>query len=205
MQDRTARGWTSSEQRCTLDPMQAMHVVIPSCLALVSFACDAGNDDAGAEVDPADQAEIDALASELEQMIAGAHAAYQASDAPQSCPEVGASPSEAGFTPPLELDCSLAPERRCSPIDMGGGLGQYDPALWTENAIWAALGFAKTSPHLFHYDFTTTNDLQGTCSFTAEAKGDLDGDGVFSSYRITGTIDGEGVHANPLEVVDGLE
>lgn len=190
--------------------MRAMPPRSSSVLALflvfTSPACDADADDDAPLVDPADQAEIDALPSELEQMIAGAHAWYQSSDAPKSCPHTGTPEhGETGFTPSLGLDCSIAPDRRCVPVAMGGGAGQYDAASWTDNAIWAALGFAKTSAHLFHYDFSSTNDLQGTCSFAAEAKGDLDGDGVLSSYRITGTIDGEGVHANPLEVVDGLE
>jgi hypothetical protein len=155
----------------------------------------------------ADRAELDMIPGELEQIIDGAHAWYQSSDVPRRCPhhDGAAEHSWAGHTPPLALDCYVGPDHRCVPGD-GVGLGHYDQWLWTDDAVWAAIGFEKTTPHLAHYYFEATNDLEGSCSFIVEARADLDGDTTeYSIYRIQGTIDGDGVHAEPIEIIDPYE
>lgn len=64
---------------------------------------------------------------------------------------------------------------------------------WTDdsakNAGFYCLKFEMTMPQYYQYDYKITGS--GTKlgdTFTAEAKGDLDGDGTTSSFSLTGTI-----------------
>ncbi len=155
----------------------------------------------------ADQAELDLIPGELQQIIDGAHAWYLNSDVPKRCPHYDGAAEHgwAGHTPPLALDCYVGPDHRCVPGD-GVGAGHYDQAMWTDDPVWAEIGFEKTTPHLAHYYFEATNDLEGSCAFVVEALADLDGDTtVYSTYRITGTIDANGVHSEPIEIIDPYE
>jgi type IV pilus assembly protein PilA len=51
-----------------------------------------------------------------------------------------------------------------------------------------------TDPHYFHYDFRWASVGEGACQFTAQAFGDLDGDGIYSTYERAGAADGLGVN-----------
>jgi type IV pilus assembly protein PilA len=51
------------------------------------------------------------------------------------------------------------------------------------NAGFACLGFEMTSPQYFQYEYIGT-----PTGFTARAHGDLNGDGVFSTYEIRGQV-----------------
>lgn len=155
----------------------------------------------------ADQAELDLIPGELEQIIDGAYAWFLNSDVPKRCPHYDGAAEHgwAGHTPALALDCNAGPDHRCVPGD-GIGAGHYDQAMWTDDQVWAGIGFEKTTPHVAHYYFEATNDLEGSCAFVVEARADLDGDTTaLSTYRITGTIDENGIHAEPIEIIDPYE
>jgi type IV pilus assembly protein PilA len=53
---------------------------------------------------------------------------------------------------------------------------------------FACLNFAMDAPQYYMYNFVTTNPTVATGSWTGTANGDLNGDGVQSTFSITGTI-----------------
>jgi hypothetical protein len=118
--------------------------------------------------------------------------------APHSCPNDGSSVGETGITPPLSVDCSKGPGGRCIPVEgEPSGAGAYSMGLWTDNPVWNALNFQQEQSHYFHYNFKWANKGEGfgSCQFTAQAFGDLDGDGVYSTYERAGAADEYGVNA----------
>ncbi len=121
--------------------------------------------------------------------------------APHKCPHrVGEEGSgQATITPEIDLDCNEGPGGRCVPAVGGGsGGGYYDMSYWTNNPVWNALNFQQEQGHFFHYNFKHSNVLTGfgSCQFTAQAFGDLDGDkNVFSTYERSGAADQHGVNA----------
>jgi hypothetical protein len=72
------------------------------------------------------------------------------------------------------MDATSAP--KCSP----------DPQAWS-GAPWQQLGFALPDPHYYQYKYSGSGR-----SFVAEARGDLDCDGTYSSYRIIGGVSPDG-------------
>jgi|GEM_PF-781419 len=117
---------------------------------------------------------------------------------PHKCPNNGKLVGESGITPPLSVDCSKGPGGRCVPSDGGGGgAGYYDLSVWTDNDVWNGLNFQMEQAHYFHYNFkyANTEGEFGECMFTAQAFGDLDGDGVFSTYERSGAGGKHGISA----------
>lgn len=114
--------------------------------------------------------------------------------APHGCPNDGRTTGEAGITPPLTVKCADGPSGRCTPGH--DGAGGYDAALWTDNPVWSSLNFQAEGGHYFHYNFRWNNDPEGfgNCQFTAQAFGDLDGDGVYSTYERSGAANEYGVN-----------
>lgn len=127
----------------------------------------------------------------------GAAADPLAALAPHQCPNDGSASGESGITPPLSVDCSKGPGGRCVPGGSSTEPGHYGAEVWADNAVWNGLNFAMEDPHYFHYNFKWTNGTTGfgRCQFTAQAFGDLDGDGVFSTYERAGAADEYGVNA----------
>jgi hypothetical protein len=78
----------------------------------------------------------------------------------------------------------------------------YNATVWTDNPIWAALGFFPKDPHRFHYQFEFSNAVRGygECRFTATAFGNLDNDATFSTYSRSGTIDARGSSLDEVEI-----
>jgi hypothetical protein len=103
-----------------------------------------------------------------------------------ACPNDGRDEGEAGITPPLSVDCS----KGCEPAS-------YGKQLWTDNKVWTALQFEVEQRHYFHYNFKWKNTPggYGACQFTAQAFGDLDGDGVYSTFERSASADEVGVEA----------
>lgn len=128
--------------------------------------------------------------------------------AAHSCPNDGTLAGESGITPPLALDCSKGPEGRCMPASDDAPLtGYYPLSVWGRD-VWNGLNFQQEQGHFFHYNFIWKNAPSGfgACQFTAQAFGDLDGDGVFSTYERYGALDEDGVkHAAELYIDHELE
>lgn len=65
----------------------------------------------------------------------------------------------------------------------GGEKCPGDATPW-EHPTWQALGFDLREAHYYNYSFVSTNGP--TSSYTATAHGDLDCDGVLSTYTLYG-------------------
>lgn len=113
---------------------------------------------------------------------------------PHVCPNDGRTQGETGMTPPAAVACAKGPQGRCTPG--GAGEGGYDATLWSTSNVWSQLGFQVETPHYFHYNFKWRNDPTGggSCQFTAQAFGDLDDDGVYSTFERAGAADENGVN-----------
>jgi hypothetical protein len=75
----------------------------------------------------------------------------------------------------------------------GQRLFQVSPDLW-KHPTWRALDFAVEVPHPYKYEYVSSG-VGDNAMFTARAIGDLNCDGVFSTFERMGTIDPE---INPL-------
>jgi hypothetical protein len=60
-----------------------------------------------------------------------------------------------------------------------------DPAGTWDHPTWRRLDFAETDPHGFSFEFISELGRERS-TFIARAHGDLDGDGVTSTFEITG-------------------
>jgi prepilin-type N-terminal cleavage/methylation domain-containing protein len=123
-----------------------------------------------------------------------------ANTASHRCPHPAGSPTggDSPITPDLGLDCNTGPGGHCVPAAGGSGGGYYDMTEWTADPMWNSLNFQMEQAHYFHYRFRSLNSNTGfgTCQFTAQAFGDLDGDAaVFSTYERSGAADQNGVNA----------
>jgi hypothetical protein len=73
------------------------------------------------------------------------------------------------------------------------------PGTW-DAPTWRALDFAFDAPHAYSFAFESANSAAHS-TFTARARGDLDGDGVTSSFSISGSVEpGSEPKLQPLEI-----
>lgn len=119
--------------------------------------------------------------------------------APHRCPHETSAPTgttSAGITPAITLNCNDGPGGRCVPAQGAAGAGYYEIDLWGDNNVWNGLNFQQEQGHYFHYNFLASNadSGYGACQFTAQAFGDLDDDGTFSTYERSGAGDQNGVN-----------
>lgn len=84
-------------------------------------------------------------------------------------------PPSTGLTPARR--CCLHPDKRCP----------ANPSLWRGNTTWRQLGFSIKGPHFYQYQFVSQGKGD-QASFTARALGDLDCDGVYSTFERVGRI-----------------
>lgn len=83
---------------------------------------------------------------------------------------------------------ALTPAR--SPCDLGADKLVPGPDTWS-HPTWQALNFAIDDPHYYRYEFISEGQGR-SARFTARALGDLDCDGVLSTFERVGHIDEEG-------------
>jgi hypothetical protein len=85
-----------------------------------------------------------------------------------------------------------------------GEPAQDPPGTW-DHPTWRLLGFAFTVPHSYGFEFESTNGPQ-VSSYVARARGDLDGDGVLSTFEVKGSITlGGNPQTSALEVMREVE
>lgn len=88
--------------------------------------------------------------------------------------ETGRYPTgSAPVTPPQS--CCGQPNNHCAAV----------PELFASSPVWTSLDFQIDEPTLFQYSYRASPDGQ---RFVAKAVGDLDCDGVFITYELTGTV-----------------
>jgi hypothetical protein len=86
-----------------------------------------------------------------------------------------------------------------TPEQVPRGEARLDPPGTWDQPTWRSLGFSWAVPHYYSFEFSSeSDDTHGV--FEARAHGDLDGDGVFSTFEIAGeTQDGKEPIVYPLE------
>lgn len=80
----------------------------------------------------------------------------------------------------------LPPSAPLTPATPPRGTKEVDPPGTWDHPTWTALGFRAAPegvPHAYAYSFEST----GT-AFVAQARGDLDGDGILSTFEIRGGL-----------------
>lgn len=102
-------------------------------------------------------------------------------------------PASVGPTPPLGTCCATGD--KCIPT----------ADTW-QHPTWQALDFAMHGPHYYSYEFKSEINEEGVASYTALAYGDLDCDGVYSTFSLYGeVVDGEPVSASDVIKQNALE
>ncbi len=72
------------------------------------------------------------------------------------------------------VTCCLSAGRKCAAA----------PGVWN-NLTWNALHFDVPDPHYYRYEYDSSGSA-ATAKFTARALGDLDCDGILSTFSMTG-------------------
>jgi hypothetical protein len=80
---------------------------------------------------------------------------------------------------PAQGTCAGSPGQKCDP--------KAQASLWATDT-WMSLNFSVDDPFYFSYRYDSSG-TDASSAFTAGASGDLNGDGKFSLFQRTGTID----------------
>lgn len=75
--------------------------------------------------------------------------------------------------------CCKQPDNKCQP----------DPAAWSKPP-WSELHFALSDPHRYQWRYSAEGE-NVKATFTLEARGDLDCNGKYSSYKLLGEVSEE--------------
>lgn len=103
------------------------------------------------------------------------------------------------------LDAAYPASAPLTPTTVPRGELVVDPPHTWDHPTWRLLGFSKTTLHAYSFQFDSVNAPE-VSRFSAEAHGDLDGDGVTSTFRVSGSIrQGEPARREPLEVIREVE
>ncbi len=101
-----------------------------------------------------------------------------------------ARPQELSFPPSAPLTPSAVPRAR----------RETDPPDTWEHLTWKSLQFKVDHPHAFAFEFRSDVDSTRTARFTVSAYGDLDGDGVLSTFEVRG----ERTPGQPARALPGM-
>lgn len=88
-----------------------------------------------------------------------------------------------------------------TPADVPRGVRTDDPPGVWDQPTWRALAFSFDHPHAFSFAFESS-PAEAPSHFRAIAHGDLDGDGVLSTFEIEGELDANGARILPGMYVD---
>ena len=130
-------------------------------------------------------------------------AALQARERAGSCKPLA---RKAGPTPGLELSCLSTPDQKCTPsevLDEGGGEGRYSLTAWTEDPLWAAIGYKPRAElgHRAHYSLEIAASGR-QCEIVVEALVEVR-PGKYLRYRRAAEVDADGATTLvPLQIVD---
>ena len=98
--------------------------------------------------------------------------------------------TSAGFSRTLCAGASAPVPSVASKI--AGAKYQSSPTDWTVDSVagsgFSCLHFTIDEPQYYMYNYTTSGTSQVGDSFTASANGDLNGDGVLSTFQLIGQI-----------------
>ncbi|MBN1605749.1 MAG: hypothetical protein JW940_03910 [Polyangiaceae bacterium] len=92
-----------------------------------------------------------------------------------------------------------------TPANVPQGKRVLDPPGTWDEPTWRRLDFELSVPHAFSFSFES-HKAKGEATFRATAHGDLDGDGVLSTFALGGqSRDGSEPTVTPLEVTREVE
>lgn len=97
-------------------------------------------------------------------------------------------------------DYSFPPSAPLTPSAVPRARRDADPPEAWEHLTWKSLGFRFDQPHAFAFEFRSDVDTAHTARFTASAHGDLDGDGVLSTFEVRG----ERAPGQPARAIPGM-
>lgn len=87
-----------------------------------------------------------------------------------------------------------------TPEQVPSGTSVEDPPGTWDHPTWQELGFRIERPHHFSFAFDSAT-VAGGSKFTARSHGDLDGDGLFSTFEVSGEfLPGKTPLLYPLEM-----
>jgi hypothetical protein len=97
---------------------------------------------------------------------------------------------------------AFPPSVQLTPTEVPRGVRADDPNGVWEHPTWRALGFGFDHPHAFSFSFESSQSPGGVAHFRATAHGDLDGDGVVSTFEVEGEADANGARVLPGMYID---
>ena len=96
---------------------------------------------------------------------------------------------------------SFPPSAPLTPSEVPRGVAVTDPQDTWEHLTWRSLHFGFDVPHRFSFQFDSSLDPQSeVMRFVATAHGDLDGDGVSSTFEVRG----ERLPGRPARAIPGM-
>lgn len=105
------------------------------------------------------------------------------------------------YTQSKPQDISFPPSAPLTPSEVPRGTRSVDPPEAWEHLTWRSLDFRFDEPHAFAFRFVSELDpTTQVMRFVATAHGDLDGDGIVSTFEVRG----ERVPGQPARVLPGM-
>ena len=96
---------------------------------------------------------------------------------------------------------SFPPSAPLTPAEVPRGVAAMGPPNAWEHLTWKSLRFGFDHPHRFSFQFDSALDPDtGAMRFTATAHGDLDADGVYSTFEVRG----ERLPGQPPRAIPGM-
>lgn len=142
---------------------------------------------------------IKARANVVRGGIAGVHGHFQA-EAGQICLEMP--DAETALVPPMEKSCSRGCQCSSAPGADSNPAGSYDCEQWS-SPEWRMLKFAgmytldgKVSPTVYFHHRASWHRTDSGCKLEFTVYGDLDEDGVYSTYTSTIKTGPDGTKGN---------
>lgn len=86
--------------------------------------------------------------------------------------------------------CATSSKVPTSDADIKGQKYQSKPSDWdgSQEAGWTCLRFSMQDPQYYQYQYVASATTGTGATFTAQANGNLDGDGALSTFQIGGAI-----------------
>ena len=104
----------------------------------------------------------------------------------------------AGIIVPKQFPAGAGPTPSAPCCDQPAGKCPAQPQLFESDATWSAVGFTISDPHYFIFTYASDGSDDGS-QFTARANGDLNCNGLMSTFERVGSINaGEYVNGTAL-------
>lgn len=89
----------------------------------------------------------------------------------------------------MHINCNAAKDGQCVPADNPEKPWEYSIKLWDDD-VWTAIGYSRSEPHRYHESLVWKTRQDGECEVRARVFGDIDDDGIYSTYEAVGKLPG---------------